>query len=237
MAVVGSASGSRLLGMTTTSTAAAEQLADVRDMYVVHRVFRREFALIPQLVRQVPAGDTGRAAVLTAHARLVLGGLEMHHTGEDALLWPKLLERAAPSADLIHRMESQHHRVEELTDRLSEALTRWEAEARPAVAEEVASTFDDFRSALLEHLDDEERYILPIAARHITQREWSGLGEHGLEKVDKRQLPVLFGAMLEEATPPERQLMLGIVPPPVRLLVRTVFAWQYRRYIRRVRAA
>jgi len=223
--------------MTNTSNAATEQLTDVSDMVVVHRVFRREFVLIPRLVRQVPAGNTARAAVVAGHARLVLGGLEMHHTGEDALLWPKLLERAAPSADLVHRMESQHHRVEELIAQLTELLPRWEAEARPAVRDELATTFDALRVALLEHLDDEERHILPIAARHITQQEWAGLGQHGMAKVDKAQLPVLFGAILEEATPQERREMLGLVPAPVRLLLRTLGAWQYRRYIKRVRTA
>jgi iron-sulfur cluster repair protein YtfE (RIC family) len=223
--------------MTNTTNPAAQQLTDVRDMYVVHRAFRREFALIPRLVRSVVSGDRARAGVVAGHARLVLGGLDMHHTGEDALLWPKLLERAAPSADLIHRMESQHHRVEELIAQLGEALPRWEAEARPAVTEEVASTFDALRVALLEHLDDEERHILPIAERHITPQEWAGLGEHGMAKVKKSELPILFGSILEEATPEERTLMLSIVPPPVRLLVRTVFAWQYRRYITRVRTA
>ena len=99
----------------------------------------------------------------------------------------------------------------------------------------MASTFDALRVALLEHLDDEEEHILPIAARCVTQEEWNALGEHGLGKADKSQLPILFGAMLEEATPEERTLMLSLVPPPVRLLVRTVFAWQYRRYITKVR--
>jgi len=221
--------------MTTTAPAAAEQLADVRDMFVVHRSFRREFRLIPQLIREVAPGDTARAAVVAGHARLILRGLDLHHTGEDDLLWPKLLERAAPSADLIHRMEAQHHRVEQLIAELGQALPRWEAEARPAVSEEVASTFDALRDALLEHLDDEERHILPIAERHITQKEWEGLGEHGMHKVKAAELPILFGAVLEEATPDERTMMLRVVPPPVRLLVRTVFAWQYRRYVKKVR--
>jgi iron-sulfur cluster repair protein YtfE (RIC family) len=225
------------MGMNNTTAAAPEQLTDVRDMYVVHRVFRREFGLIPRLIRRVAPGDTARAAVVAGHARLILGGLDMHHTGEDDLLWPKLLERATPSADLIHRMEAQHHRVEELIAQLGSDLPRWEAEARPAVSEELASTFDALRVALLEHLDDEERHILPLAERHITPQEWAGLGEHGMAKVKKSELPILFGAMLEEAAPDERTMMLKIVPPPVRLLVRTVFAWQYRRYITKVRAA
>ena len=235
MAVAAAALGDSLVRMTTTAPAAAEQLADVRDMFVVHRSFRREFRLIPQLIREVAPGDTARAAVVAGHARLILRGLDLHHTGEDDLLWPKLLERAAPSADLIHRMEAQHHRVEQLIAELGQALPRWEAEARPAVSEEVASTFDALRDALLEHLDDEERHILPIAERHITQKEWEGLGEHGMHKVKAAELPILFGAVLEEATPDERTMMLRVVPPPVRLLARTVFAWQYRRYVKKVR--
>ena len=235
MAVAAAALGDSLVRMTTTAPAAAEQLADVRDMFVVHRSFRREFRLIPQLIREVAPGDTARAGVVAGHARLILRGLDLHHTGEDDLLWPKLLERAAPSADLIHRMEAQHHRVEQLIAELGQALPRWEAEARPAVSEEVASTFDALRDALLEHLDDEERHILPIAERHITQKEWEGLGEHGMHKVKAAELPILFGAVLEEATPDERTMMLRVVPPPVRLLVRTVFAWQYRRYVKKVR--
>ena len=41
--------------------------------------------------------------------------------------------------------------------------------------------------------------------------------------------------VLEEATPEERTRLLGVLPAPVRLLVRTVFARRYRRYVRRVR--
>jgi hemerythrin-like domain-containing protein len=218
--------------MTHTAT---ETLTDVHDMVVVHRAFRREFRLIPELARGVAAGDTARAKVVADHARLVLTGLHGHHTGEDLLLWPKLLERSAPDAALVHRMEAQHERVAEAVDRIGPALDRWEAEARPAVTEEVAACFDDLRTALLEHLDDEERHILPLAARHITQAEWNELGEHGVAGTRKKDLPVLFGSIAEEATPEELADILTVLPPPVRLLARTVFAWQYRRYVSRVR--
>src|SRR5215218_4996491 len=218
--------------MTQTSST---PLTDVHDMVVVHRVFRREFRLIPQLVRAVPAGDTARAAVLAGHARLVLRGLHGHHTSEDLLLWPKLLERAAPDAALVHRMEAQHERVHDALERLEPALQRWEAEARPAVTEEVAAAFDALRVALLEHLDDEERDILPLAARHVTQAEWNELGEHGTSKTRLKELPILFGAVAEEATPEEMAEILAVVPPRIRFLLRTVLARRYQRYISRVR--
>ena len=81
-------------GMTTQQPSSdTTTLTNVHDMVIVHRAFRRELAVIPRLVRAVPAGDTRRAAVVARHARLVLQGLHLHHTGEDELLWPKLLER------------------------------------------------------------------------------------------------------------------------------------------------
>ena len=138
--------------------------------------------------------------------------------------------------DLIHRMESQHGRVEELLSRLAPAVDRWQAEARPAVTEEVASTIDALRTALLEHLDEEEKHILPLASRHVSQQEWDVLGEHGLSAMKKSELPLMCWMILEDATPAERHAMLGAVPLPLRVLLRTAGAWYYRRYIRSVRA-
>ncbi len=217
--------------MTQTQNA---QLTDVHDMVVAHRTFRREFRLIGPLVRAVRPGDTARAAVLAEHGRMLLDGLHLHHSSEDDLLWPKLLERTTPDAALVHRMEAQHQQVEQLTERLRPALARWEAEARPAVTAEVASTFDALATVLVQHLD-EEREILPLAARHLTPTEWSALGEAGLAKMTRKQLPLMIGAVLEEATAEERAELLAKIPFLVRILVRTVFAHQYRRRVRLVR--
>ncbi|MFC4695703.1 hemerythrin domain-containing protein [Geodermatophilus arenarius] len=225
--------------MTNTASTApgrtAVPMADVRDMYVVHRAFRREFGLLPGLVRAVEPGDTARAAVLARHARMVLLGLHLHHTAEDDLLWPRLLERCPPDAAVVHRMEAQHSEVERLIGALGPALDRWEVEARPAVAEEVASTVEALGAVLAGHLAEEEREILPLAQRHVTQAEWAQLGEHGKGEMSVRDLPLLFGALLEECDPDERAMMLQVVPFPVRVLLRTVFARRYRRYVSAVR--
>ena len=221
-----------LVGMTNTTNAT---LTDVHDMVVVHRAFRREFTLIPRTVRGVAAGDTARVAVVAKHAQLLLDGLHLHHTSEDLLLWPKLLDRCPPDAALVHRMEEQHERVETHTEHLRAALGRWRVEGRPAVTEEVASTFDALREALFEHLDEEEREILPLAARHVTPAEWSEVGQHGIAAMTKAQLPLMFGMILEEATPEEAAELYASVPAPVRLLTRLVFLPRYRRYVRSIR--
>jgi iron-sulfur cluster repair protein YtfE (RIC family) len=218
--------------MTQTTNSS---LTDVHDMVVAHRTFRRELGNLPGLVRAVRPGDTARAGVVAGHARMILKGLHLHHTSEDKLLWPKLLERAAPEAALVARMEAQHAEVDKYLGRLDPALTRWGAEARPAVTEEVAATLEALTEALTVHLDEEEREILPLAARHLSPKEWSELGEHGIAAMTRSELPLMFGAVLEGATSEEAAALVAKRPLPARLLLRPVLLPQYRRYIRRVR--
>src|SRR4051794_26041394 len=100
---------------------------DTWDMVLVHRVFRREFRMLPALVRAVAEGDTARAAVVGQHLEHVAGALDHHHTAEDELLWPLLLERAALHTELINRMEAQHARLHGPLARITELNPQWRA--------------------------------------------------------------------------------------------------------------
>lgn len=218
-----------------TTTTHTDQRPDVHEMVVVHRAFRRESAAIVQLVRRTPEGDTTRAKVVADHLRLCLAGLEMHHTGEDIVLWPLLLERAAPSTGLVETMQAQHHAVDAHIEAITPALDAWQAAPAADAGERLATLLERFRAALLEHLDLEEREILPLAARHVTADEWNQMGQHGKDSMSPSQLPIMFGLVLEDADAHERARMLGNLPLPIRLLLRSVGAWQFKRYVRRLR--
>jgi hypothetical protein len=221
--------------MTTTDTARTSP--NVHEMVVIHRFFRRELAAVPRFIRATPGGDIDRARVVGEHLALVLETLHIHHTSEDELLWPLLLERAAPSAELVHTMEQQHHGVETLIEELDSLLPRWAAAPTRTAGERLAANVDDLRVALLEHLDLEEREILPVVARHLSVPEWNALAEHGVKQTPRKHLPLVFGAFLEDADEGERADMVANVPAPVRFFLRTAGARQYRRYITRVRGA
>lgn len=227
--------------MTTTPERSAPQATDgppvnVHDMVVVHRAFRRELRIVPTLVRAVPAGDTTRTAVVASHLRLCLDGLHLHHTSEDDHLWPLLIERT-DAGDVVQRMADQHAGVEHALQGIEAVLARWEFEARPAVRDELAAGLDELREALVVHLDDEERMVLPLAARHLSQDEWGAIGQASLAKMTRQQLPIMFGMVLEDADPAERAEMFGVLPLPVRILMRTWGARHYARYVRAVREA
>lgn len=203
------------------------------EMAVVHRAFRRELGMLPALVRAVPAGNRSRATVVAEHARLMLAGLHMHHAGEDEVLWPLLLERAAPQRDLIELMQAQHAEVERLTRIVATSVERFAGTGMGG--EQLASAVEELHAALVEHLDVEEAEIVPLAGQHLTVAEWNAMGQHAIGEMSRKQLPLMFGAVIEEADARERAIMLSVLPAPARLFMTTVGAVLYRRYIARVR--
>jgi iron-sulfur cluster repair protein YtfE (RIC family) len=212
------------------------KLCDTHEMVVVHRVFRREFRLLPAMITAVPGGDVRRARVIGQHASEMVTELHHHHTGEDELLWPRLQERATLHADMVERMEEQHERVAGLLHEVTMLLPQWTATADPATGRRLAEVFTQAGAALNEHLADEEQHILPVVEAHITEQEWQQLGERAIAAMPKSRLLVFMGYILEETDPSERALFLGKIPPPARLAYRLVGGPRYRREIARLRA-
>ena len=90
---------------------------DTSDMLIPHNLFRSAFASAPDIIERVSDGDAAQAAVVNSYFDNVLRFLDAHHGGEDALIWPLLIERCAPEAALISRMEGQHEAIHELRAR------------------------------------------------------------------------------------------------------------------------
>ena len=209
---------------------------DVQEMVVVHRMFRREYGLAPGLVRGVAAGGCARAAVVAAHLTELGTMLHHHHLGEDDLVWPKLHARTAVSADLVHRMQAQHARVGALLEQVEELLPAWAATAGHSERDALAAVLDTLVPSLEEHLGEEERDVLPLIEQHLTAAEWNELGERAVAAIPKSRMLVLFGYVLEGTSPQEQRMMLGVLPPPVRLVYRAVGRRKHEKERDRIRA-
>jgi hemerythrin-like domain-containing protein len=222
-------------GYAMTTTAAR---VDTWEMVLVHRVFRREFRLLPTLIRSAPAGDTARAEVLGDHLQTLTDALEHHHTGEDELLWPVLLERITLHAELVHRMEAQHGRLHVLLDRISELTPRWRATGAAPVRDELADVVAQASVALDEHLTDEEQEILPLVSEHVRPAEWDALNKRGQDSIPKNAKAFVFlGSILEEASPREQRMFLAQIPAPARLAWKLLGPRVYGRSRDRIRLA
>ena len=85
-----------------------EHPIEVRDMAIVHRLFRQAYDEAARLVRAGPTPSPGRVTFLADHIDLVLGGLHSHHQDEDELLYPKLIERIPEQAPMTEQVEHEH---------------------------------------------------------------------------------------------------------------------------------
>ncbi|MFI6407224.1 hemerythrin domain-containing protein [Streptomyces sp. NPDC050548] len=209
---------------------------DVHDMVVVHRTFRQPCAELPDLVRGLRPGDTGRAALVVDAVRFMLMGLEAHHTSEDEYLWPLLTARTGVRAEAVARMEEQHHRLEELVTDVRGALDALAADPRPSLAEQVADQLTELGAVLTAHMDEEENTILPLAAEYLSVAEWEELGEISLAKLDKKHLLRSFSALMAVATPEEQRTLLTKAPAPAPLLWRLSGRRSHARWEARLRA-
>lgn len=214
---------------STDTFAPAPPRPDTNEMVVVHRVFRRLFGALPDLVRQVPAGDTTRAAVVADHYTEIASGLHHHHTNEDEYLWPMLLDRVRADQSLVLRMAEQHECVASLLERADDGFVRFRASADPELGTELAGTLDALSAALHEHLSDEERHVLPMVEEHLSIAEWEQLGERGRAGIPKDRLLIQLGYLLEGTSPAEQREFLAHLPLPVRVLWKVAGRRKYAR--------
>jgi hemerythrin-like domain-containing protein len=213
----------------------AQKLCDTSDMVIVHRMFRRECALLPKLVAAVAGGDVARAHTVAGHAREVLDMLHHHHLGEDELLWPRLSARTRFNTDLLARMDSQHQGLAVLLDHAATAFAEWQDAPTAPTSTPLTALLERLSTGLNEHFDEEEAAILPIVERVITAAEYQEVGQRGLVSIPLTRRLIALGYLLEGATPQEQTDFLAAIPRPARLAYRLIGERQHRNETTRLR--
>ncbi|RZL96212.1 MAG: hemerythrin domain-containing protein [Variovorax sp.] len=99
-----------------------------------------------------------------------------HHRKETELLFPKLRARTPLSRELLDRLDDDHARGERKIREVEHALLGFEmlGESRRHAFEQAIERYVDF---YLAHMALEEREILPLAERVLTDDDWRDLDE------------------------------------------------------------
>jgi len=208
----------------------ASQPIQVRDMAIVHRMFRRAYAEAARLVRANPTPSPGRVTFLADHIDLILGGLHSHHQDEDELLYPKLIERAPEQAPMTEQVEHEHQVIATALDAAMAACATWRQRPSAETGEALAAALDHLNEVVQPHLDDEEQKVVPLAAVTLTQQEWDAMGKRGMNSVPRNKRGIAAGMMLEPLDANDRAFMMKHVPAPVRLLFPLMVERPWRKY-------
>ncbi|GAB3249940.1 hemerythrin domain-containing protein [Kineosporia babensis] len=202
--------------MTTVPTG-----IDTWEMVFAHKIYRRELRILPGIIRAVADADRPRTRLVSDHLHRIAAAVHDHHEAEDELVWPLMLQRVIPpDSEVVVRMESQHQRLAVLLDRLDELNAQWRASASAAARDELADVLAQASTVLDEHLDDEERSLLPLVPDSLTPAEWETFNvraRSGMVAKNPKTSLIQLGFALEDATPREKELIMSALPAPIRL--------------------
>jgi hemerythrin-like domain-containing protein len=206
-------------------------LADARDMFAVHTMFRREYGAIPSLVRAVAAGDEQRTALVADHVALLNSVLHIHHAAEDEHIWPRLRERCPTEiVPIVDVMQEQHEGIHKGYLRVNETLEAWRASASAEAREALAEAAVRLSALLDEHLALEEERVVPLIERYITAAEYSRIGEEGAENTPPDLLATTFGMVMYEGDPQVIDAIVAAMPAEIQPIIRGAAAAAYAVY-------
>jgi hemerythrin HHE cation binding domain-containing protein len=158
--------------------AAPEGPVDLQLMYLMHHAFRRDLADLASAAQHTPVADRATWRLLAQRWALFSEVLHNHHSGEDAGLWPWLLEHGTPQdVATLEAMEAEHAQVDPLLRACAEGFERLvdhaDEDARAALAVRLAAT----RDALTRHLAHEETDAMAVLQRLMTHEQWVAIDE------------------------------------------------------------
>jgi hypothetical protein len=209
-----------------------ERPADTRDMAAAHRMFRREFELMPGLVRAVAVADRDRAALVADHVALVCSVLEHHHSGEEEYVWPLLRERCPqqPALTDVDVMEAQHQAIHEHLIRVKKDVAVWIDSASTDTREAAADAIDQLIPVMKEHLALEEERVVPLIDRYVTDAEYARVGQGQAVEVAPEMLSTIFGMFAYETAPEVLDMVITHTPAEIQPVIKDLGTKAYAAY-------
>jgi hemerythrin-like domain-containing protein len=220
-------------------TMVSEPLADAGDMLVAHMMlathtmFRREFGLMPGLVRAVAAGDKQRAALVADHIALMSGVLNRHYAGEDEYVWPLLRQRCPEEcASLADIMTDQHHAVYACLLLVAQAAESWRDSASADTRDALAGAVHRLTQATNEHLALVEEHVVPLIEKHLTEAEYAVLALRQAAYIPPAKLPAVFGMVMYQGDPAAIDIIVAEMPVEVQPVIKDLAVKAYVTYAR-----
>jgi hypothetical protein len=193
---------------------------DFTMMYAAHDAFTRD---LRRLTASVRAGQTADPAVRTGWATFKKQ-LHVHHTAEDTSLWPALRKKVTRPDDVavLDAMEAEHARIDPQLESVDRALATSDAISLTESVHALAESLDA-------HMRHEESMALPLVETFLGPGGWDAFGRTIRKTQGRRAGAEYFPWLLDDAPAVTQAKVLGLLPLPVRLLYRGVWAPKYRR--------
>lgn len=196
---------------------------------VVHAAFRRDLRRFDAALAAFPDGDQRRAADLVVAWDNFEAQLRQHDDDEEQHFWPALRELGVDDA-LVGDLDGEHSAM---LRSAAEAGTAMHALADRPTTSSAASARERVAvlgSALLPHLEHEERDLEPFSAsRHGTPQVKAA--QKAVVRSHLKTIGTFIAWLSDDADPPALAQIRRDVPAPVLFVVRRLGGRWYRRRI------
>jgi iron-sulfur cluster repair protein YtfE (RIC family) len=209
---------------------------------VLHQAVRREFRTLAELASRAPTDDAARTADLTGHADLLSRVLLQHHATERELLWPALF-RSLPAReesaarDAVAYWTSRAALLDHMLRDLSTVARQWAVAKTVPARNAFARACTRLADTVDAHLAEEERVLLPLIARYLTDAEWTAVSRAATTTLSGRDQLLFLGLALEDACAIDRARVMAGLAPATRTAWRVIGRRNYRAFVVRLRGA
>lgn len=134
-----------------------------------------------------------------------------HHPKENEYLFPAVLKRNPDLAPTIEELGRQHQQGEKLFVKVLKSLSAFECTGQTEF-QNFKQTVEEYASFEYEHAHKEEKEILPVAEKTLSEQDWSEIDAAFLDHQD----PMFGDKPTAEFSELYRQIV-SIVPAPLGL--------------------
>jgi len=197
---------------------------DLTVMRMSHAAFRRDWNRLTDALDKKSLEDPLQRRRVISGWEIFKHQLHIHHEGEDAELWPRMTNGLTGRAEVVRtlvELEAEHARIDPMLLAVEQAMADPRSRAR-----ELGESVETLRVELQDHLSHEEKDGLPYIGEALGEREWKAFLRSQQRGLGLSGAAELFPWMLDEASPEDAARLSGIMPPPLKLVLR--FVWQPR---------
>jgi hypothetical protein len=207
--------------------AEASALADTRIMAIIHSALRRDLTRATDALSGSPVPGDAQRVGIAQHLQTMMRFLHLHHSGEDAWLWPTMRRLNPPAAVLVDQMVADHLAVAPHIETVTTAAAAYEKSA--GGREALMQTLRDLRGPLDPHLAREVDDMMPIVAVTLTARQWDDWEyEYYITPKSKKELGMEGLWLIDGADRSVYDVVVGKVNPVLRFVLLRVFGPKYR---------
>lgn len=189
---------------------------DTTTYYLVHRALQRNARRLAGATASHDRQDPRRTRALVRWCTGFVAELHCHHTIEDEVMFPALVERIPAAAEQIARTDADHAEMDRIMTALEAGLEQLRLGGSAGPLHRAAT---DLADLLDDHLAFEDAEVIPLFERHFTGAEYQRLDDQAMEVLGvSKQALFTVPFIISEATPTEHAHLWATAPLPFKAI-------------------